>query len=489
MKTGPKTNLHPTIGGSILPMALMSTAILAMVAATTLYRVTPRLTMTYHSASWAEALYAAETGADVALKAMNDSIGSPSTAWAGWTPSDATTFPKTWVPAFAAHGGDGNTKIYTRVTVDNDIMDALGTRWMRVRSLGAAELPGPSRTGIEGGVRDVSGKKSFRSILRKERFKVDITNGALHLPQVIRNIEVMAAPPGKREYMRAVVVQNSLTMKGDETIDSYDSTDPTKSTLGQYDPTKRQMNGDVASNSTGGISDLKGANIYGDASSNGGALLNTAGVKGNVYNNFSATLSPIKTPVWTSFNMAPVAISDPLLPVILTGGTASSPQNYKLTDLSVKNATGPLILAPHLVGQESYINIWVTGKLSVAAQGVITQQRGVHVKIYVEDDIATGAGGIVNKNGDAASLEVFGVTPASGSKTVSFSGSAIFIGVINAPDFDFSFGGTADLYGAIIGRSAIFKGNPGLHYDENLANLGGNGSTNYQFASWVEDIR
>jgi hypothetical protein len=484
-----KLILRSTVSGSIMPTAIIATTILSMLVAASLYRVTPRLSTTYHSASWAEALNAAETGADMALKSLNDSVGSPNTAWASWTPSDAATFPKTWVPTIAAHGGDGNTKIYTKVTVDDSIVDISGTKWMRVRSTGVAELPVVARNGIEGGVRDVSGRKTFRSFLRKERFKSDATNGVLRLPQVVRKIEVMAAPPGKREYGRAMLVQNSFLMKGNETIDSYDSTDSTKSTLGQYDAAKRQNHANIATNSSGGTSDLKGAHVYGDASSNGGALLNTGGVTGNVYNNFSTTLSTINKPVWSSVNAFPVAISGPSVPVILTGGTASSPQNYKLTDLSVKNSGGPLILAPHLAGQESYINIWVTGKLSVAAQGVITQQPGVHVKIYVEDNIEVGSSGIVNQNGNAAFLEVFGVTPASGSKSVIFSGNAAFIGVINAPAFDFEFGGTSDLYGAIIGKSATFKGNPSLHYDESLANLGGNGSTSYQFASWIEDIR
>jgi hypothetical protein len=111
-----KTSLSFRQAGSILPTALMSTTILAMIAAAAMYRVMPRLSTTYHSASWAEALYAAETGADMALRAAKHSLTAPATAWAGWSPSDGNTFPKTWVPTIAPHSGDGNTKIYTKVT-------------------------------------------------------------------------------------------------------------------------------------------------------------------------------------------------------------------------------------------------------------------------------------------------------------------------------------------------------------------------------------
>src|SRR4029450_5776980 len=134
-----KTSLSFRQAGSILPTALMSTTVLAMIAAAAMYRVMPRLSTTYHSASWAEALYAAEAGADMALKAANDSLTTPATAWNAWTPSDAATFPKTWVPTVAPHSGDGNTKIYTKVTVDNTVVDGAGKKWLRVRSMGVAE--------------------------------------------------------------------------------------------------------------------------------------------------------------------------------------------------------------------------------------------------------------------------------------------------------------------------------------------------------------
>src|SRR5678815_5445093 len=130
--------MRPSIGirpfssetGSILATTMMSIAMLAAFAAAALYRVQPRLATTYHSSSWSEAFNAAEAGADLALKAMNDSVMSPDTAWAAWTPNDATTFPKTWVPTIAPHGGDGNTKVYCRVTADNSIVDRNGAKWI-----------------------------------------------------------------------------------------------------------------------------------------------------------------------------------------------------------------------------------------------------------------------------------------------------------------------------------------------------------------------
>ena len=476
--------------GSILPTVLMSIVVLAMFASGALYRVQPRLATTYHSASWGEALNSAEAGMDMALLAMNNSATTPATAWASWSPSDATTFPKTWVPAIAAHLGDGNTKSYCKVTVDNTIVDGSGAKWMRVRSLGVAELPPASRTGIEGGVLDTNGSKTFRSILRKERFKTDQTGGVLRLPQVVRNLEAIAAPPGARLYIRALTTQNEIKLVAPMSMDSFDSTDPAKSTGGLYDPAKKQSNADIASNSAGGISTLNNCQVWGDASCNTGSMTGTTNVHGSMYSNFSSTPPNVAKPVWSTFNVSPVAVTNPAAAVTLTGGPSGSPQNYKLTDLTLSSNGKPLILAPHAPGQESYINIWVTGATTLATNGIIKQQPGVHVQFYGEGSILLGGGGWDNQTGKAANLQVYGVTPPVYSLKDFRVTSGTFIGIFNGgPTFDLTISGTGTFIGAAIGREADYSGTGAFHYDEDLANFGGSGNTKYQYASWIEDIR
>ena len=472
--------------GSILPMAMISLAILAMVAAASLYRVQPRLSATYHSSSWNDALNSAEAGAEMALDALNKSITNPATAWTAWTPNDATTFPKTWVPVIAPHAGDGNNKVWCKITVDNSIVDVNGALWMRVRSTGVAELPAASRSGIEGALLDVNGVKNFRAVLRRERFSNDLTAGALRLPQVARTIEAIAAPPGARLYARAVTTRNAIDLNGSAYADSFDSSDPAKSTSSLYDPAKRQSQGSVGSNSAGGTSNLHGCVVEGDASSNGGAILNTGGVTGEIYNNFEARLPDIAAPGWTVFNFTPTAITNS--PTTLVGGVVGAPQLYRLSDLTVSNAANRLILAPHTVGQESYMKIWITGRTHVSGTGYIQQQPGVHVQIIAEDDILIGGGGFVNQTNRAANLEILGVTPASGSRNATFSGSADFIGILNAPAFDMIHSGTGKFIGVAIGRSATLSSSGGVHYDEDLVNFTYAGPAEYQYASWIEDL-
>ncbi len=482
-------NPSPSHAGSILPMAMISLAILAMVAAASLYRVQPRLSATYHSASWNEALNSAEVGTEMALKSLNTAITDPATAWTAWTPNDATTFPKIWVPTLAPHSGDGNNKVWCRITVDNSIVDVNGAVWMRVRSTGAAELPAASRGGIEGALLDVNGVKNFRAVLRRERFTGDLTAGALRLPQVARTIEAIAAPPGARLYARAVTTRNAIDLSGSAYADSFDSSDPAKSTSSLYDPSKRQSKGSIGSNSAGGTSNAHGSVVQGDASSNGGAILNTGGVTGEIYNNFEARLPDIAAPGWTVFNFTPTSVTNPLAPTTLVGGTVGAPQLYRLSDLTVSDCSYPLILAPHTAGQQSYMKIWITGRTTLSGTGCIHVQPGVHVQIIAEDDISIGGGGILNHTTRAANLEILGVTPASGSRNATFTGSADFIGILNAPAFDMIHSGTGKFIGVAIGRSATLSSSGGIHYDEDLINFTYAGPAEYQYASWIEDLR
>lgn len=501
---------QPSNHGGVLVAALVMIAVISMMAAATLLRVGARHASTYQSASWNEAIASAEAGADFALLSLNNSLKDSSTAWAAWTPNDATTFPKTYTPAMPAHAGEGNTKVFASVVVDDSLTDADGQKWFRVRTTGVAELPSRTVSGIEAAMHDESGVKNHRSNLRRARFLTDITGGALRLPQVARTVELMAEPVGGRPFVRALTVKNAIAMSSGAYTDSFDSTDAASSSNGMYDATKRLSHGGVASNSEGGLSTLGNCYVFGDASSKGGALPGTDNVQGTVSGKFQATITEVARPVWSTIASSPTAISNPAGPVTLTGGPANAPVNYKLSELTVSNGSCPLILAPHANGQESHIHIWVTGKTMISGTGFIQQSPGVHVTIHCEDDVTISGGGIVNQTNQAANLQIFGVTPTSGTQNFTVSGGADFVGVVNAPAFAVNISGGGTFTGAVIAGSATISGNGsvsgsammsamvsggtasgsgGFHYDESLSKLAVGVPTSFQFASWVEDIR
>ena len=62
-------------------------------------------------------------------------------------------------------------------------------------------------------------------------------------------------------------------------VDSYNSTDPTKSTDGLYDVTKRQENGNIATD--GDLIQAGDAHVYGDVATNSGTVTGAANVTGS----------------------------------------------------------------------------------------------------------------------------------------------------------------------------------------------------------------
>ena len=292
----PALKALPRNHGGILPTTLLLIALMSMFTAATLYRVSSRYSATYQSVGWNEALASAEAGADLALVTLNNSVSSPSTAWAGWTPSDATTFPKTYVPSIPNHIGEGNVKVYAKIVVDK----AVGSNWPRVRSTGVSELPSRSINGLEAAMSDISGVKNHRTALRKPRYLNDVTNGVLKLPQIARTIELMACPSTNFPYVMPFLMRRSITMNGNGYVDSFDSSDPLYSTNSLYDWDKHLSHGNIASNVSGNLSNLNTSYVYGNASSNGGVIANTQNVQGTVTNNFQTTISDIPDPVWGS---------------------------------------------------------------------------------------------------------------------------------------------------------------------------------------------
>jgi hypothetical protein len=471
--------------GGILVTTLLMVAMMSMLAAATLYRVSSRYASTYQSVCWNEALSSAEAGADLALLSLNKSITAPDTAWAGWTPSDATTFPKTYAPDIPSHSGDGNTKVYASIVVSQ----VGATGWFKVRSTGVAELPARSVNGLEAARADTSGVKSHRSVLRKASFITDNTGGVLQLPQMARTVEVLAMPSASKPYARALLVKTTISLSSGSYSDSFDSSNPAYSTGGQYDHAKRENHGDVATNGDGYWSNLQSMYVYGNAASNGGEIANTDHVTGNVTSNFQTVIADVTAPTLTNVQASPTIIRG--ASATLAAGTAALPKSYILSEVTLSSSQ-QVILSNPTPGTDAYINIYITGNsgLSISGAAKITQQAGVHANVYVAGNIAISGTGVVNQNNKASYLQVFGITPASGTKSVGISGLASFIGILNAPAYALNVSGSASFIGAAIAYSANVSGGAALHYDQALANGPGPSlPTSYTYTNWAEDIR
>lgn len=374
-----------------------------------------------------------------------------------------------------AAGVPATGPIAAKVAVDAVSMG--GSDWLRIRSTGTADMAGGMQAGLD--PRDI--------ILRKLNLRTDRNTGvSLSAPQATRTVEILAEPIGKSRYLRAMLLDKRFNMSGGW-VDSFDSADPTKSTNSLYDIAKRQAHGSVGVNDTEGASDLGGTFLYGDLAFSGAPILDTGNVQGTITTPFSDPVMSSPAPTWTSFNPTPTAIT---ASTTLAGGTKSSPARYKVSQVAV-SAGKVLTLTPHAAGQESYVEIWVTGKFTVSGSGYVLLEPGVHATYYVEDDITVSGSAFNNQNNIAANNRLVGVTPTDGSaRKVTVSGGGNLIGVIEAPAFDFTISGSGNLSGALIGKTMKISGGASLHYDEALSRFILPGDiAGYRVASWLEGVR
>lgn len=458
-------------GSAVLAaLAILAVSLIAVGAA--LFQTSHRFRTGHQSARWAQAGQAAEAGAEIALMSAqkNSWVADGWSAAPGVPGTGAVTKTVTLDAGVPATG-----PISASISAEKITMGA--AVWLRIRSKGIADMAGGARPGID--TRDV--------MLRKLSLRADRTTGtAVTAPQATRTIEILAEPVGRSPFRRALLLDKKFNMNGG-TIDSFDSGDPAKSTGGLYDIAKRQSNGDVGVNDTQGDSNLGGAYVYGDVAYEGPAITGTGNVQGTLTNPFNDPTDPVLAPAWTSFNPLPTIINNT---ATLTGGTQASPARYKVSSVTL-NGGKVLTLAPHAAGQESYVEIWVTGKFTTTGTSYVLLKPGVHATYHVEGDITVTGTSFNNQSNLAANNVINAITPAAGVvRKVTVSGNGTFIGALNAPGSDITVLGNSAFIGALIGKTLNVVGTADIHYDEALRRYSGSGAAGvWRVASLVEAVR
>ena len=372
--------------GSVLIVSLLTITILTMICATSLHITSQNANATTQTASWQQSLAGAESAVDQAMSELNTRMRSGG-AWAsGWytaqmplpttKPTDtsvpATDFPPAGSynyytpPTLAVSPNSGlqdesGQTVATWVTVDTGGLPlpkgSETYQAYRIRATGVVRAPGPAR---------VSNRK-LDNELRKISLKFDRFSGtAVTTPQAARRIEVIATPVINSRFQRAITLQNWLVMNGTSSIvDSFDSSNPFKSTNGQYPATelstKRQSNGDVglvSSAKNNNVSNLKDNAVYGSREYSGPAVKKPGGVKGSVSTPFNTTIPVASDPSGTFT----VYGSNYENATVVASGTASSPTRLKIPqNFSLQHnftITGPT-LAPGETAQDTYLEISV----------------------------------------------------------------------------------------------------------------------------------
>jgi hypothetical protein len=476
--------------GSALVLALFFTGILLAGGAITYQVLQSRYRQTHQTACWEEALLAAEAGIDIAVAEMRKGLYQPGSAWVGWSNSPDGTQAGVPNPASGAvyytskvflRVSEGGQRSYSRIAVDAPafLQDGSGEQWYRVRAVGVAEIPG-------GGV--VAGDKADLR-LRKFDLLVDHRSGARILqPQATRVIETIFKPVGA--FRTALFGVGTIDLNSQNiVVDSYDSRDPNKSTNGAYDPAKRQENGDIATNGT--LIEAGGARIYGDAATNGGTVLDSTNVSGEIRDDFYQELLAVRQPNVPPDPSTPAYISS----TAIINAKPGDPSQFLFSTINL-SGQNTLRIRGAADGSPTYAQIVVQGDISTSGQGAIKLDPGVYVRIFVLGNMDITGNGFLNPN-SALNLQVYGVdrpANADGSPqapgTVKIAGNGGFSGTVYAPSYNVTMtgGGNSDnIFGAFVGWTVTMSGVQALHYDEALSE--GGLISDYKVVSWLEDSR
>ena len=457
--------------GSTLVAALAVLALTSIIIGSALMEAGHRFRTSHQSSRWSQAAHAAEAGIELAMMSAQENSWTAD----GWSAAPGTPGSPSVDRSFALASA-APMAVNAEVSVEKVMVSS--TEWLRIQAIGKADLPGGAVAGIDS--KDI--------LLRKLSLRVDRSNGlgTGGTPRATRTFEALAEPVARSPFKYALLLDRKVSMVGNSLLDSFDSSDPAKSTNGLYDVLKRQSNADVGINDTQGTTDLGDSYVYGALSSSGPSPSGTGNVQGPISDSFDAPIREVRAPVWTSFNPKPTAIAGP---VTLTGGPASSPARYKVSSVNLAGGDN-VVLESHVAGTESFIEVWVTSDFNITGNASIIQKPGVHVIYHVEGNVDLTGSSLLNESNKAENNVMNVITPPAGvSQTVRMAGNGTTIGAINAPGADFTLVGNGEIHGALIGRTIRLTGNGAVHYDEALGRADIGNSKGYRIRSLVEAVR
>jgi hypothetical protein len=462
----------------------MTITVLSLLAAEVIRLVSIKYQSALQTATWQEALLAAESGIDLSIVELRKSL-LPGTnhSWDGW---NNTTDNGVDNHALTTILSGTSMTIEANVDAPTSFVDPHnGWQYYRIRTVGTMPITGPAT------VADNKQDNRLRKLsLRWERFTGGILTSRAFKegegPHVSRRIEAVVRPVSS--FNQAIMSVGTIDLTNQNiVVDSYDSTDPTKSTDGLYDETKRQENGDIATD--GNLIEAGNAHIYGDVATNSGTVSGAANVTGTERDDFYQEPIPVGAPTWASFNSTVTNVTNT---TTLNGSPTSgaSISRYQLSSINLSGGK-TLTLAGNADGSPSYIEIYVTGDISFSGTSQLIVKPGVTAKVYFQGNVDVGGNGILNSNNQPSDLQLFGIQPLNDTpRHVNLGGNGQIVAAIYAPSHDITInGGGTDghVFGSVIGNTVTMTGVTNLHYDEKLSSLGMINS--YKIVSWFEESR
>jgi hypothetical protein len=283
-----------------------------------------------------------------------------------------------------------------------------------------------------------------------------------------------------------MVARGKVVVSGNVLTDSYDSSNPTYSTAGLYDPDKTLANGDIASNGQliKQITTSGSVSVYGHIATGPGGTVGLSGTVSVGSKNWVAGGNKgiesgyFRDDMNVSFEDAQVPVATRFIP---TGGTVDGEKyeyvlgngNYELSNLSLSGKQEVLV--------QGFATLYIPGNVSMSGQAKLKVVPGGTLRIYVGGATASLSGqGVANQTGFATNFVYYGLPT---NTRLDLSGGSGFTGIIYAPQAALKVSGGSVICGATISDSVSASGGFNFHYDESLASFD---SAGYVVTSWNE---
>lgn len=421
--------------GSALLVALLMMAIIGISIVTYLRLSTNSLTLSnrsfYHSAS----INLAETGVEEALWSFNQVTDGVAlaTAWNGWDTSDGTTAKRTFSDFTLSANATSTVKVYVdRYNPPTGVQP-------KVIVQATIRLPNSTQT---------MSKWLELSLRRRSKFAMGL------------------------------VARNQITFNGNTAmVDSWNSAyndDGTpRASAVDYAAAYKHSSGSVGSTSVAvGSLAVNNADIWGYASV--GSTSSSAisvGTNGTIAAYGQATGTVDTTRIATDFTTNFDQEIDPTSGTTLTGsfpssiGTAGTTTVYRYGGLITSSFTVQGKVTLILTGSGDVVRMTGGDQLTIAVNSSLD--------LYASGDMKFTGNGISNLTNQATALQIHGTRSTTG-QDIQIGGGAYFKGLVYAPNADVKLHGDPDVMGSIVANNITVVGNAKFHYDESLANYGGN---------------
>ena len=493
---------------SALLVTMVLGGILCMFVVYYLSLIQQQNTLSVRSQGWNLAIAVTESGIEEGLQVLNS--GPTPLASDGWV-ANGTVYRRT---NYSLPGGNSYTVAIDLTTSNAPVVTARS--YINPSALAAA-----------------------RSLTMFAAVGLDGTGSTI----VSRAVRVTCAKNPKTLFAAAMVSKHAIDLKGNVLIDSFDSSNPAKSTNGKYDRNKYTGDlGEVASN--GGIVGVGNANIYGKmhVGPNGGYSLGPNGGVGthawqathgsgvvepgyflqDANFTFPDTSLPdtstgYRTPqpgdfIFPTYSVIPTfhtvqSLPTPTPPGLVTNfrGNSATLTGYSWTTF----VTNTVCVTNHydnvLNANTKYVSSDLQGSTIVLGTNVTlvlpngldggenlffnyTDNANPGLTVYAGGTTASISGPqYVNPSGFAGSLLLY-CAPSVTSFTLNGNGQ--FTGVLVAPNADLAMNGGGnsdqDFCGALMVNSVKLNGHFGFHWDEALGNMKSDNGARYLVTSWNE---